>query len=188
MKKYLLFSTIALVAFLGACAHDHSDGEAAFDCKQTNFTFNGTSQSVTCPDLPTQVKIKVESLVVPNGQTFTFKPFSSADDNGYEIVFTHNSISARIFGRTATTVSTGIDFTSAKNACIEIHDITKEKHVQVYYNTETCSGTAVVDYDDDAATAPTSRAARYTGSGGTIALNELHFQKDATAHVHSLAE
>lgn len=190
-KFTLLTITTILFSFaLISCANESEEKESHasnYSCQQTTFTKDNGWQKSTCVDLPTQVNIKLEGLKVPTGETLTMRFFAENETKGFILKFTPAQVSAQITGGKPA-ITGVVDLATAKNFCIEIHDITNEKHVQVYYNTETCSGTALVDYDDDAAPAVTSRDVRYQFSKDTIDLAELHIEKEGTAHSHQILE
>ena len=184
-KKY--GNLLALVSLLSYCEnHDHSETTTAYECKieSADFTFDGTNKATTCATMPTEITAKVEDLVVPAGKSYTLYLYGTDGTSGYTVTFNQTSITADLAGGATATASTAtLDLSTASSFCVTVHDITVEKHILVYSG-ETCSGTKLVDHEDDGGTAATLRNVYYKGTDTNVTLTELHITSSSGGHSH----
>lgn len=183
MKRKLI-STILLAALLAT--HCAKSDEAGYDCVQNSgLIFDGITnyRDVNCSGIPNEIQIRMSAVTVPPAGQLILRAFSSSNDNGFYIEITPNQIkTAAANGSSgAATFSSGVDFTSSKNVCFEIHDITKEKHILAVYPSADCLGSPVINSANELVTFGENRV-RYAGTTG-VSVGELYLKK-TEAHGH----
>ena len=182
LKKY--GNLLALVSFLSYCENQDNSETTAYECKVESFTFDNADQATSCATMPTEITAKVEDLVVPAGKSYTLYLYGTDGTSGYTVTFNQSSISADLAGGATATASTAtLDLSTASTFCVTVHDITVEKHILVYSG-EACSGTALVDHEDDGGTAATLRNVYYKGTDTNVTLAELHITSSSGGHTH----
>lgn len=182
-----------MVISLSHCAdEDAATAAAAYECKVESFTFDNTTQATACETLPTEINVVVEDLIVPEGKRVDLHLFATDDSSGYQVIFQTSSGNTVVYanltgtteGKTATGVLLGTNlYTVPQTFCIQIHDITADQHILVYPGS-TCSGTALVDHEDAAASAATLRTVYYKGTDTNATLAELHITTASGTHDH----
>lgn len=184
--RYLVgFSTLLLLGgSLLNCANKTDD--STYDCAQNaDLIFDGAGnyRDVNCSRIPNLIQIRLSSVVVPPAGELIIRPYSSTNADGFYIQITPNNIRVAaangISG--AADFSSGVDFTSPKNSCFEIHDITKEKHILAYYQRQDCFGSASIDSANALVTFGENRV-RYAGTAG-VSIGEIHLKK-TQSHTH----
>ena len=182
-----------MVISLSNCAdEDAATAAAAYECKVESFTFDNSTQATACETLPTEINVVVEDLIVPEGKRVDLHLFATDDSSGYQVYF-NTSTGFTTVGANLTGTTEGAGVTSAllttnlstvaQTFCIQIHDITSDQHILVYSGS-TCSGTALVDHEDAAATAASLRTVYYKGTDTSATLAELHITTASGAHDH----
>ena len=188
MKKfYKTLLSLWLLIFFVACAHDHEEKKYSCTIGGDGMAPTTTYQATSCAALPAEgVKIQVLNLTVPTGETFGLRFYTNpAEDilnnaGGIQIEFTDTNVSAGFAnGATPTSRNKG----AATSFCIEVHDITKEKHVQVFPG-ESCRGTTLIDLDDSTASALSNRAVAYKRTNSSVTIGSIRIKKDAHGHNH----
>lgn len=189
-QKKVFSITIAAFLFY-QCKHEH-DHEEKYSC-----SINGADLAVSganfaranCENLPPEgIKVKVNNLVVPSGQIFALRFFtdpnvSSAninDTSGIEVRWDNTQLFADFAG--------GENFSAnphggANSFCIEIHDLTKEKHVQIYSGSE-CSGTLLLNHSESTAPTPSTRGMSYRRSDNSVTVGNISLEGDKDGHQH----
>lgn len=178
---------ILLLAASSALLHCSNDkDEETYDCIQNSgLVFDGTAnyREVNCLGVPNNIQIRLSSVVVPAGGELIFRPYSSSNADGFYVGITSNAITTAAANGTsgAVTFTSSVDFTTAKNSCIEIHDVTKEKHILAYYNREDCFGSASID-SANALVTFSGNSVRYAGTAG-VSVGQVYLKK-TQSHTH----
>lgn len=185
MKHLVGFSALLLLSgSLVGCANKTDD--STYDCVQNaGLVFDGIGnyRDVNCSGIPNLIQIRLSSVVVPTGGELIIRPYSSTNADGFFIQITPTNIRVAAANGTsgAADFSSGVDFTTAKNSCFEIHDITKEKHLLAYYQRQDCFGSASIDSANALVTFGENRV-RYAGTTG-VSIGEIYLKK-TQSHSH----
>lgn len=185
MKRLATIMTLFLIC--GVVSHcSNNEDEETYDCVQnTGLIFDGNTnyREVACAGVPNLVQIRLSSVVVPTGGELIIRPYSSSNANGFFISIMPNSITTAAANGTsgAVTFNSAVDFTTAKNTCFEIHDVTKEKHILAYYQRQDCFGSASIDSANALVTFGGNQI-RYAGTSG-VSIGEIYLKK-TQGHSH----
>lgn len=179
MKKFKLLTIstllIAAAAFTGCANEEDEKTESTFtevEIEGSEMTKNDSLVEVTS-SLPEEIIIKVTNLKVPSGQTLYLYPYSSDGSDGYEVFFEHDGVTVKNHGAATTSSKATVTNTTAQKYCIEIHDVNKENHIQIW-NDDHCEGTVTAEADGGSAPGGTaSTKFQYKASSG-ITVDEIH--------------
>lgn len=182
-QKIVSISLLTASLLFSHCAKSE---EAGYDCVQNSgLVFDGITnyRDVNCSGIPNEIQIRMSGVTVPTAGQLILRAFSSSNDNGFYIEITPNQIKTAAANGTsgAATFSSGVDFTSAKNVCFEIHDITKERHILAVYPSADCIGSPVINSGNELVTFGENRV-RYAGTTG-VSVGEIQLRK-AQGHSH----
>lgn len=161
MKLNIFLSALLIFLYL-SCSHNEEEN---FFCQKssseisdnTNFTLLG------CNPLLNEVKIEISNLSVSSGGNFTVYAYADNAASGLAVSFTHNRIDILRDGNSVAN-NTSVNSENANTYCLEIHDVTRETHVQVFQGG--CSSTLLFEFNAGIAFSPSTKNLGYKRSGG----------------------
>lgn len=177
---------VSLLLICGTVMHcANKTDDSTYDCVQsTGLVFDGSSnyRDVNCSGIPNLIQIRLSSVTVPTSGELIIRPYSSTNADGFYVQITPNNIRIAAANGTSGAQDFGsVDYTSAKDTCFEVHDITKEKHILAYYQRQDCFGSASIDAANALVTFGENRV-RYAGSAG-VSIGEIYLKK-TQGHTH----
>ncbi|MCS6984095.1 MAG: hypothetical protein NZM25_03065 [Leptospiraceae bacterium] len=186
MKKSL-FPLLYFVVI--SCKHEHEEEKYSCQIDGTSLHIAADFQKAPCDNLPPEgIKIKITGLTVPPGQDLRLRFYTNPnvpstnlnDAGGLELKFTDSQVGADFAqGEPATSNA----HTGANSFCIEIHDITKEKHTQIFSGDE-CQGNLTLNHSESTAPTPATRAVSYRRPDSGVIVGQIKIEKEKHGHEH----